>query len=249
MRALWAFPIAAAAVALTGCEAVLHTLVAPSVTIQGSGQPATVERDVEDFTEVEVAGALRATIEVGDGPKVVIRGDDNIVPLVRVAVEDGRLSVGPEPNTSFRETTPLEVAITATSLSAAEASGASAITVGKIEARRLRVEANGASTVTLDDVQADELEVEANGASTITAAGTAKAARLGASGASKIVSSGLSVETASVDLSGASNGEIRVGQAVSGTTSGASNLKVHGDPGQRAIDSSGASDVDFLPGG
>lgn len=250
MRTARVFLALSAASLLTGCELASRALVHTTMdVVHGSGQAMTVEPPVVDFHEVDVRGALQATVAIGDGPKVVLRGDDNIVPLVLVEVVDGRLIVRPRPNTSFEVVTPLEVTITATSLSALQASGASRIELAALKAEHLDIEATGASQITLGGVELGDLQVEAHGAAEVSVGGAATSARFDASGASKVVAAGLNLDALQVDLSGASSGEVQVRELVTGSLSGASNLKVHGGPPERSVATSGASQVAFVDAG
>lgn len=249
MRAIWALPIAlTSANLLTGCDVVARKIVNSSQVVQGSGEVLTFEPPVAEFQKIEVLGAIRATVEVGDDSKVVIRGDDNVVPLIRVKVNRGRLTIRPEPNTSYVEVTPLEVTITTRNVSSLRADGASTIRLASLTAERLDVEALGACTVTLRDVRLDDLHIDVHGASAVSASGTAGSARIDASGASKVELTELSLDSLMVDFSGSASGGARVGELVTGSLSGASNLRVHGDPPERSVESAGASEVVFVPG-
>lgn len=248
MKRTHVFPVFAAACCwFSGCDATIHALVAPSQTIRGSGQPATREAPVEDFREVEVLGALKAVLAFGDTPKVVVRGDDNIVPLVEIRVDAGRLTIRPQPDTSYSTVTTLEIEITARALASAHALGASTIELPSLDADALRLQASGASTVTAGTIHADALELEANGASTIALSGTTRSARVRVWGASKLVAPELDVRTATVEVVGASSGEFRVADSVEGEVSGASTLTVHGRPATDAVKTSGASTLKFVP--
>src|SRR5690349_10486914 len=59
----------------------------------GSGHAVSVLHKTGRFSVVEVAGAANAVVRVGAKTRVVVRGDDNIVPLVRTEVSGGRLVI------------------------------------------------------------------------------------------------------------------------------------------------------------
>lgn len=234
---------------LCGCELATQAYNHTSMeVIRGSGQATTAEPPVAEFHQIDVQGVIHASITTGGEPKVVLRGDDNIVPLIQVEVVNGRLTIRPQPNTTFEEVTPLEATITTSSVTALAASGASHIELASLKTERLDIEATGASNITLDGLEVGELQVVAQGASQVSLSGTATSARYDALGASKITGSHLRLDTLHADLSGASSGEAQVSSLVTGNLEGASNLKVHGAPAERSVQTSGVSNVAFVPG-
>ena len=96
--------------------------------------------------------------------------------------------------------------------------------------------------VTLPDLAA----LEASGASDIYATGSVTSYRLHASGASEVDLRNLEAVDIDVDISGASDVGLFATGTVRGDVSGASDVKVHGDPISVLIDSSGASSVDIV---
>ena len=95
-------------------------------------------------------------------------------------------------------------------------------------------------------VTMSELEsLEASGATDVKVSGSAASYELIASGASDVDAEGLAAEDIEVDISGASSVDLSATGTVSGEISGASNLRVYGEPVSVLVDSSGASSVDI----
>lgn len=61
--------------------------------VDGSGRLEAEQREVDDFIGLEVSRTVRATLIQGEPCALVITADDNILPYVRTAVADGKLSV------------------------------------------------------------------------------------------------------------------------------------------------------------
>ena len=111
--------VVAAAVALAplaGCQA-----LGPQVV--GSGVVATEDREVAAFHALAVSGAADVIITPGDAPALTIEAEDNLLPLIRSDVEDGKLVLGFKPNTSVRTTRPVVFRLTARELDAVSFSG------------------------------------------------------------------------------------------------------------------------------
>jgi hypothetical protein len=231
--------------ATSGCirVGVLTGAIGPS--IQGSGVKSTETRDVPGSSGVRVMGAITAEVALGEKPSVVISGDDNIVPLVVTEVVDDTLVIRMKDNTRYAAKEPLKATITATSLVSAEATGAVNLTVQAGSSPHFRGEASGASSLTVNGLDTPKLELGASGASTVTAYGKAASLMADASGASTLHLSKLEVESARVNLSGASKGTVHAARSIEGDASGASSLKVAGQPATRKVSKSGASSVSY----
>jgi hypothetical protein len=227
------------AAATAGCAA----LDRPAV--QGSGVPKEESRAVEPFTGVSVGGVIEATVTPGPETTVRIIGDDNLVPMVETEVRDGRLSVRMRDSLDVRPNLPLKVEVTAPMVASVEATGAVKLHATAGEAARFEARASGATRVTVEGLKADEAALDASGASQVTASGTARSLKAEASGASQVHAGKLAADEAEVNLSGSSSGTARAAKAVRGDVSGASNLRVIGAPGSKAVHTSGASGVSY----
>lgn len=245
MRILDAILVSGFAAGLCGCGPALHALVGKSETIQGSGKATTMEVAVEPFTAIEAQAVIAARVVVeGDATKVTIHGDDNIVPLVIAESREGTLRLGMKPDTSIRPVTPLLVEVTTPSLTSLKATGAAQVTVsGGMTADRASIEVDGAAQVTVEDLTAQDLNIEASGAGQATIQGTAKSVRVAAGGAAKVLADKLQAETAHVEASGASEIAVNASQDVSGEATGASTIRVLGDPPRSNVNGSAAARV------
>jgi hypothetical protein len=103
-----------------------------------------------------------------------------------------------------------------------------------------RVELSGASKIN-GDIDTDQLDIVASGASKATLKGTAKDAKIQASGASHFDLDDLKLSNAVVNFSGASSGTVHVDDKLDYNLSGASHLDYHGNPTIGEKDTSGAS--------
>jgi hypothetical protein len=214
--------------------------------VHGSGKVAEDRRAVQDFTGVEVAGSLTAEVVVGKPFSVVLSGDDNLLPLVRTDVEGGRLVIRTKDRVNVEPKAGLTAIVHLPRLERAEASGASSVTVTGAGGAPLALEASGASKVTAAGLSGDALDVEASGASHVKVTGSFTQLRAEVSGASHLEARELAVKTAALDVSGASGAEVNGQDAVSGSASGASNVKVWGSPPRLAVSTSGASSVESM---
>jgi hypothetical protein len=228
--------------AATGCNA-MYLAVGPG--IKGSGVLKEETRQVGDFNGVDIGSALQAKVTVGQKTELTVSGDDNLVPLVKTEVRDGKLVARVENPTGVQQKLPLMLTITTPRLDEVATGGAARVGVKAGEAKTLRVQAEGASVLDLGGIAAETIEIGASGASHVTIVGKAKSLTIKASGASQIKTNGVAAESVKVDASGASQVETNASGSIEGDASGASSIQVLGQPGGRKVTTSGASQVKY----
>ena len=232
----------AALLAASGCGVTLNGAGLPD---KGSGVVKEETRDLDGFTGIDISASFEATATIGPKTGVTLSAEDNLLPLIKTEVRDGRLVVGLASGHNIRTTKPLTLKVVVPTLDFVAARGASKLTATAGEASTFKVVSTGASSVDVSGLECDAIEVDAKGASRVTLEGRGKRLTLGASGASKVTAVGSSFESAKVDVSGASKAEVNVTGSIDGEVSGASSLDVKGKPAARGVKTSGASSVSY----
>jgi hypothetical protein len=199
------------ACALTwGCHTHDSPPIRPSEIVFGSGKVVTESRPVSGFTAISVSGGARLVVVQSGVEALSVTAEDNILPLVRTAVVGGRLVLGLAPGTNLGTTREILFEVTAHTLSAIDASGAT------------RVELAGLET--------DTFSLQASGASRITGSGAARALQLELSGEVRCDLERLASRSAVTTVSGTSYARLRVADSLAATASGVSLVEYFGDP-------------------
>lgn len=206
-------------------SALLASLTACSV--RGSGTPATETREVEAFESIDIGGAYKLTVHVDpQNPehKLEIRGDDNIVPLVRTVVEGDNLEVDFDVNKMVRPKLELELEAWVPKLSAIDVSGAAEIEITGLHGSSFEVDLSGATDTTLSGA-VDHFEVDISGA------GELKARELKA-------------KEVDLDLSGSGEAEVYASDRLEVEVSGSGEVRYWGEPGEVGQEVSGSGSVE-----
>ncbi len=218
-------------------------LDAACTAVSGSGNVVTRQIDTAAFSKLEVSDAFAVNVTVGSPEQVTVRVDDNLVDSLDVGVSGDTLHIGLVSGTHTIDAT-LHADVTVSTLSALDGSGASTITLtDPIEATTLAVALSGASRL----IGAIEIEgggLELSGASNTSLSGSAGTLEVTESGACHIDARELTIESLTIDLSGASNAEVTVTGSLSAVASGASALRYAGSPAVSRSDVSGASTIE-----
>ena len=169
---------------------------------QGSGNIAKENREVSDFKQVDVSGAIQVEITAQKDFSVEVEADDNLLPLIKTEVRNGVLRIKSEGR--FNTKNPVIVRISAPNIE--------------------DLDVSGASKVNLTNLSNEDLQIHSSGASKIKVEGTTVNLEIETSGASKIDAENLKAENVSVDASGASNVNVAVSNELKVDASGASNI-------------------------
>jgi hypothetical protein len=197
------------------------------------------------FTALDIQNAFEADVTRAESFSIIIRVDDNVLELLDVSKVGGTLRLRLEPGTSLRGDVTLEATITMPVLESLRLSGASKANVSGFRlSDRLDVGLSGASRVD-GDVEAGEIDIEASGASRVTLAGSGTDLTLEGSGASDLNLANFVVDSADIELSGASQATVNVQERIdSADVSGASRLRYRGNPSLGDVYTSGGGTVD-----
>lgn len=179
-----------------------------TTTTQGSGATASATRELPPFTALDLAGANTVTIGIGGVQRVVVHGDEDVIPLVTTEVEDGTLVIAQ--SESFGTESQLSVEVVVPSLDS--------------------VRLSGAGTVTVDGHDLERLNVSVPGAGTIRGSGDVQRLEIALGGTGDIELAELVAGAVTVTLSGAGNVHVHATDSLDATVSGTGSVFYAGDP-------------------
>jgi hypothetical protein len=206
--------------------------------IWGNGNPVTREREIAEFTAIEVSMAIDVDLEVvgessgaarrkqAGGTTARLRCDSNLVDRIETVVEDGVLYVRAEDDDESlnpRSTCELVVATS----------------------RLEKIEVYGPGTIVANGIDSTELVVEVEGPAELMVAGVVEHLDVDLEGPAELDAE--SLEARSVDLvaEGPVEAEVRVTESCSLVIEGPAEIDVHGHPDDRDVDVEGPAEVRF----
>ncbi len=210
--------------------------------ISGSGKPTTRTFDFSDFTSISLSNSFQAEITRADSFGVEITADDNLFDHIQVTKQGTTLQITLDETHqySFGPNT-LKAKLTLPTLTGVTLSGASHATLSGFESTQdLNVNVSGASRLD-GDIESGAARIDANGGSQVSLQGSGQNATLRASGASQLQLGHFALDSANVNLSGASTATVNVKSRLDYDLSGASHLTYSGNPTIGSSRTSGAS--------
>lgn len=199
---------------------------------RGSGNLATVTRDVGDFDAIEVDYPAQVFVTQGDAVSVKIEAEDNLLPGLQTQVSNGRLRIfyKAEAGKRVNPTEIVRVTIVVTELKDVEFDSAGELIIEGLETDDLGISLSGAGNLKLDAIAVKELSINLSGAGSVTASGAADDLSLTISGFGSFNGKDLQSQTASVSLSGAGSATVWVEKKLDAEIAGAGSVNYYGSP-------------------
>ncbi|UQA59905.1 head GIN domain-containing protein [Polyangium aurulentum] len=200
--------------------------------VRGNGVSTEARRSVREFDQIQASGPYQLDISRGSRESVTIRGDRNIVPLVRTRQEGKTLFISVSQPIEPR--IPLVVSLSVPELSAVSLTGAVEANLDAFSGRELRLEVGGACSLRAKNLRFSRLSADVTGASSLELGGHAAQAHLRIVGSSRFDGASLTSRGASLEVIGASSASLGASGNLTGRVVGASTVHYGGTPASAA---------------
>lgn len=189
---------------------------------QGSGRLTTETRPLDDFHAVSATRGVEVLVTTGSSPAATVTADDNLLAHVSTTVASGTLMVAIEG--SIETSNPLKVEVT---------------TVSPIDT----IAADAGSSVDLEDLHPAALTVRASSGASVRAGGRADSLEVAANAGAIVDLRNVEIEQARVNVSAGSTVHVHASDAVRGSCTLGSTLRLHGTPVTVDVETDGGSTV------
>jgi len=208
-------------------------LVSPSCNyrrVEGSGVQTSLSVAIEKANKIHLKTFCDVEITQGTTTSVVIEGDDNIVPLIRVKRREGVVVIDTEEKVNIQTEKRLVVKITTPMLELVELSGSGDIVgMNKFTASdRLKVKVTGSGKIQLE-VNTPEIVSTLVGSGDIALAGETKDATIKITGSGNYVATNLKTENSKVEINGSGDAKLFADNNLNVDISGSGNVYYKGN--------------------
>jgi hypothetical protein len=208
---------------------------------RSTGDFVKEDRNVSNFTKLDIGGAFKVYLSQGDQEKIVVEADKDEIKEIVTEVVGNTLKIYTDGKWSsqYHEMT---IWLTFRDLDQIDFSGAVEVTgEGTINFKDINMDISGAAEITMA-MNADKFEAEFSGASDVDFSGKIGSGYLELSGASEFNAQELEFTDLRIEVSGASEAKVWATGTLEIDASGASDIRYKGSP-KVTIDESGASSV------
>lgn len=217
--------------------------------VYGNGRKVEVSETVDTFQRISVHHSIKLDVVKGSSNDLTIEIDENLVEYLNVYTEAGCLHLGIQPDVIIKRGC-IQARVTAEGLKSIRGTGATEISLrsgvtdpsqfevkltgacnftGELASKDLIFTSSGAASCKVD-VDGQRFSLKLTGASEFNARGNLEHLCVKASGASSINGKDLMVNSADVNLSGASSVKVKVLKHADVTASGGSDIVLYGQP-------------------
>ena len=176
--------------------------------VRGSGNVITESRDVSGFSEIALFGSGTVRVDVNGTESLTVEAEDNIMPLLKTEVSNGRLELSVE--SSISPTTDITYTVAAVELDG--------VTIA------------GSGDVTATGIAADLFDVEISGSGRVEPTGTAASLVVEISGSGRYLGEGLEASIGTVRVSGSGEAVVNVTDDLDVDVSGSGGVQYVGEP-------------------
>ena len=211
-------------------------------TVKGNGDVVTKERDLTNFTKVEVSKGLDCEITQGETFKVTVEADSNIHQYIKTTVTNGVLKITSKYG-NYRNVSSKKVYVTMPVIDQLETTSASDLTTnGIIKSNNILLKTSSASDLTAN-VESQQITLEASSGSDLNVSGKAiKLFTLSSSG-SDIDAKDLLANEVDAQSSSGSDTKVSPLLALKAHASSGSSIDYYTKPKHKAIESSSGGSI------
>jgi hypothetical protein len=197
-------------------------------TVDGSGNVVTEDRQVSGFEHLSISGEGELIVSQGDEESLTIETDDNLLPLIKSEVHNGRLSIGPR-NANLRPTKGTRYRLNLRKLNGLESSGSAKVEADTINTERLAVNISGSGEMKISHLESRELSTHISGSGSMSVAGHAATQDISLSGSGNLHASNLKSSKAEAHISGSGHATLWVTEELTAHISGSGSVEYRGD--------------------
>jgi Putative auto-transporter adhesin, head GIN domain len=201
----------------------------PFMGTKGSGPIKTEVRNVNGFKGIELDLAGEVEVRVSDTYSVEVQAQENLLPLLRTEVENGRLKIYFGENVSYSES--LKVLVSGPAFNDLSIGGSGKISVlTPIQSERMNIDIAGSGDVLIPQATFGAVECSISGSGSIELGGTANATQAAIGGSGDIRAKQLATNELRASIAGSGSVTAHVVQVLKADIAGSGDIFYSGEP-------------------
>lgn len=198
--------------------------------LTGSGKLVSQTFDVRAFDQVNLRTSGVLYINQGDDFSLTVEADDNILPILKVDVENGVLTLRTSAEVTSLQSETIVYRVTLPEMRAIDLSGSADVRVEDFKAEALKINLSGSGDVTIKNLDAASLSVRISGSGLVEVAGATQALDVLVSGSGDLLANELKASTVEVAANGSGDVAVWAIDTLDVSINGSSHVKYLGSP-------------------
>lgn len=197
--------------------------------VRGEGPVKTENRSVSDFHAVSLEIPALAEVSVSDRYAVEVQAQENLLPILKTEVENGKLRIYFEKNVSHTEG--LKVRISAPSFDELGIGGSGTIkALSAINGERLKLSIGGSGDIEVPQSDVGKMECSIAGSGNIRVGGKTNDVEFDIAGSGDIAAKELAAATGTAKIAGSGSVTCNVSQTLNASIAGSGDIFYTGSP-------------------
>lgn len=211
--------------------------------VTGNGKIVTETRNTSDYDSVKISGSFDVDLVSGREGTISIKGEENLMPYIKVEVEDHVLKIYTQKNTSIRKSKRVQITVPFEKISEVSLAGSGDIqTKNNIKSDTFKAKLSGSGNFNLG-VDSNDFDLSLSGSGNVRLKGTADNFSTKLSGSGDIDAGDLKSKNVQVNVSGSGNSRVNCNESLTARVSGSGNIKYGGNPEKRDVKVSGSGNI------
>jgi hypothetical protein len=211
--------------------------------VKGNGKIVSETRNTADYDAIKVSGSFDVDLVSGKEGNISIKGEENLLPFVKVEVEENTLKIYMKSNTNIRRSQKIYITVPFEKISELNLSGSGNIqTKNDIKNDKISASLSGSGNFNLS-INSNDLDLNLSGSGNVRLKGNAANFTSKLSGSGDIDASELKSKNVDVNVSGSGNSKVSCNENLTARVSGSGNIKYEGNPEKRDVKVAGSGNI------
>jgi hypothetical protein len=211
--------------------------------IKGNGKIVTEKRSTSGYDEINVSGFFDVVLVSGTEGAISIKGEENILPYVKVEVKDNVLQIYTEKNININTKENVVLTVPFEQISFVSLSGSGDVkTKNTIVATSFKTKLSGSGDLSLD-VKATDFEANLSGSGDVVLTGIADNFTSKISGSGDVDAVSLVTKKANLTISGSGDMKVNCSDSLYARVSGSGDIAYKGNPESKDTKVSGSGEI------
>ena len=213
--------------------------------IVGNGKLISEKRTTVSYDKITVIGFFDVELVSGSEGSITVKGEENLLPFIKIDVIDKELKISTENNTSIKTSKgkKIEIIVPFESINQVSLIGSGDISTNNtIVSNLFSVKLTGSGDLKLN-IEAKDLEVNLNGSGDITLNGKTENITSTLNGSGDIKASNMKSKNATVTVSGSGDNSVSCTESLYARVTGSGDIKYNGDPKKKDTKVNGSGDI------
>jgi hypothetical protein len=216
---------------------------AQSSKIKGNGKVVTETKTTGDYDAIKVAGSFDVNLVAGKEGKIILKGEENLLSVIKVEVEDNTLKIYVDKTFNIQSTSKIEITVPFEKISAVSLSGSGNLkTKDQIKSETFAAKLAGSGNLNLN-VDSNDFELSLSGSGDAILKGSADKFTSKLAGSGNVNASDLKSKTVDANVSGSGNSIVYCEGSLTARVAGSGNIKYFGNPEKRDVKVSGSGNI------